>query len=339
MGQYRPMFNITLEHEYFPSGKLSGVRFTPTSESEKLMNNANLVSRKRPDGLTIFFDRDYLDTLKLYAADADDPLKLNFECDVEHHQFQNFTDPDVFSSNRTLFFDSNNTESGALGKKYLHADEYVSANDLVENFTSVRAVNEQHKSFLQFSSSRALLFSAEQTAKNPNGKAELQHDDPVQREYLSKSLSSAGPGQRRQPSLGLISIQVSSSELEALENNPPHAFNDYYIKFKPRETYWKYYLVGDANRESAFIKDARDEIEFTDLGEEVLANGKTARVFLSSKPIPLRDRAKPKFQLLVMKNNRAKVLVSRLELASAKRINKTVVDKQELFVSEIYINF
>ncbi|MFT4861915.1 MAG: hypothetical protein ACI95C_001127, partial [Pseudohongiellaceae bacterium] len=48
---------------------------------------------------------------------------------------------------------------------------------------------------------------------------------------------------------------------------------------------------------------------------------------------------KAKFQLLVPKNNRIKVLVNRLAVASAKRINKVKVADKELFVSEIYINF
>lgn len=289
MGQYRPMFNITLEHNYFNSGRLPGVQFKPTPDSEKLMNNANLVSRKRPDGLTIFFDRDYLDTLRLYANDADDPLKLDFECDVAQQNFMNFTSAEVFSSNKFLYFDSNNTDQAVLGKKYLHASDTVSAADLLDFDTAAKR--------------------------------------------------NASPRDRRQPSMGLISIQVTPGELDELEKNPPEVFNDYYIRFDTRETYWKYYLVGDANRESAFIKDARGEVEFDFIGEETLANGRTARVFLSNKAIPLRDRAKPKFQLQVMKNNRAKVLVSRLEVASAKRINKTVVDNRELFVSEIYINF
>ena len=82
MGQYRPMFNISMEHNYFSSGKLAGTNFVPTAATRKLMNNVNLVSRPRPDGITMFYDGDYFDALKMYAADAEEPLKVEFNCDM-----------------------------------------------------------------------------------------------------------------------------------------------------------------------------------------------------------------------------------------------------------------
>ena len=65
MGQYRPMFNIALEHDYFDDGKFPGVSLTPTAESERLMLNNNLITRRRNDGITVFFDSDHIDSLKL----------------------------------------------------------------------------------------------------------------------------------------------------------------------------------------------------------------------------------------------------------------------------------
>jgi hypothetical protein len=84
MGQYKPMFNISMEHTYFSDGKLTGVELVPTAESAKIMSNANLVLRKRQDGVTVFFDNDYIDALRLYAEDETDPLRLNFECEIDN---------------------------------------------------------------------------------------------------------------------------------------------------------------------------------------------------------------------------------------------------------------
>ncbi len=340
MGQYRPMFNIALEHNFFSAGKFPGISLKPTAESEKLMNNANLVSRVRQDGLTVFYDADYLDTLKFYAADDEEPLKLNFECDAEEGNFHNFTAAALFGSNKTLFFDSNNTDKSFIGKKYLHRDEFVSRDDLVANFTAPTALSEEFNSVLQFSAERALLFTPAQTEQNPAGKVLLDAHDLEQRRSIARTMARhSSVKSRKQPSVGLISIQVTSGELEELNNSSLDVFNDYHIKFQARETHWKYFLVGEANREGAFIKDIRGEIDFDDLGEERLADGRFARVFLSRQAMPLVDRAKPKFQLQIMKNNRPKVLVSRLQVASSKRINRMTVDNQELFVSEIYVNF
>lgn len=340
MGQYRPMFNVSMEHSYFSDGRLVGVDMVPTPESAKLMTNANLVVRKRQDGVTVFFDHDYLDTLKLYATDDEDPLQINFECDVEQGNFQNFTESSAFAENKTLYFDSRSAANTEFGKKYLHANEHVSADDLAENFISPHGINEIHRSVLKFSENRALLFDGEQTERNPHGKLPLDNEDPRSTLDITQNIGrSTAPSSRRLPSLGLVSIQVTAEELNQLAQSSTDVYNDYCIKFKARETHWKYFLVGEANREGAFVKDANGEIDFDELGEETLANGRKAKVFLSRQAIPLADRSKPKFQLQIPKNNRIKVLVNRLAVASAKRINKVKLEDRELYVSEIYINF
>jgi len=193
---------------------------------------------------------------------------------------------------------------------------------------------------LRFSERRALLFGPEQTRKNPTGKTPLDIADADRNVELTRDLiRGSSPASRQPPSLGLVSILVTPEELEQLTKNPPQLYNDYHIRFLARETHWKYFLVGDANRQGAFVKDVDGEIDFDELGEEELADGRRAKVFLSRQAIPLRDRAKPRFQLQIPKNNRIKVLVSRLAVASAKRINKVFVGDRELFVSEIYVNF
>lgn len=289
MGQYRPMFNISIEHGYFPSGKLPGVNFVPTEQTQKLMHNVNLISRRRPDGLTLFFDSEHLDALKLYASDENYPLRIEFQCEAEQQNFQNFTSAPALSANKTLFFDSSIADSQPVGKKYLHAEEFVSEAELI--------------------------------------------DRPAP---ASGHVSMAD---RNKPNLGVISIRVSGAELEQLATVGNEQYNDYAIRFKARETYWKYYLVGEANREGVYIRDVNDDIEFEYLGEEQVADGRMAKIFMTTKAIPMRDRAKPKLQLVVTKNNRAKVLVSRLAVPTAKRINKVIHQDNELFVSEIYINF
>lgn len=289
MGQYRPMFNISMEHNYFSSGKLAGTNFVPTAATRKLMNNVNLVSRPRPDGITMFYDGDYFDALKMYAADAEEPLRVEFNCDVGHQNFQNFTESSIFAANMMLHFDSANQYSESLGKKLLHAEDYVSANELIAH----PALNDTH----------------------------------------------ARLADRRAPSLGRISIQITSKELDELSTSGDHHYNDYTIRFQARETHWKYYLIGEANREGVYLRDTINKVDFEYLGEEQIADGRMAKIFITRQAIPMRDRAKPKFQLVVTKNNRPKVLVNRLAAARAKRINKATYQNSQVFVSEIYVNF
>ncbi|MFN3238205.1 MAG: hypothetical protein ACE37D_14255 [Pseudomonadales bacterium] len=331
------MFNIALEHTYFRDGRCSGVQLKPTGEAARLMDNTNLVSRVRDDGLTVFFDMDWIDSLRLYAKDEEEPLELNFEFQVEHQNFQNFTSPDLLSHNKLLYFDSRTTDPGQVGRKYLHVGDYVDNSELVDTFTSTRAASGEHTSFRRFSRDRALLFNAAQTAINPgvNNSVDAASLTRLGRELWQATQQSGRP----EPSLGLVSIHVSPIELDRLAGEPSASFNDYRIRFNTRETHWKYFLIGDANQETAHIEDASGETTFDLIGQEALANGRMAKVFLSRQPIPLHERSKPKFQLKVLKNNRPKTLVNRLAVASAHRINKTVVDSRELVVSEIYVNF
>ena len=188
MGQYRPMFNIALEHTYFNDGRFPGVTFTPTAESERLMLNNNLITRKRNDGITVFFDSEHIDSLKLYAEDADDPLRINFECDSEHSNFQNFTISSIFEENKTLFFDSTNTDGSDFGKKYLHVDDFVSSQDLVKCFNGPTDIDEDQVSVMDFSATRKLIFDSQQTESNPHGKRHVDSTDPSTGEQLQKNV-------------------------------------------------------------------------------------------------------------------------------------------------------
>jgi len=341
MGQYRPMFNIALEHTYFDDGKFPGVSLTPTADTERLMLNNNMITRKRTDGITVFFDNDHIESLQLYAADAEDPLRINFECDSEHNNFQNFTTSSVFEEDKTLFFDSTNTDGSTFGKKYLHDDDFVSSKDLVKYFNDSDDFGEDQWSVMDFSGTRKLIFDSQQTKSNPYGKRRIELSDPSTAQQLKKNMlvSRRALSDIRHASLGLFSILITPDELSAFHQGSTQAYNDYHVRFQARETYWKYYLVGDANQPSAYIHDVDGKVEFEDLGEELLSNGSSARIFISKQALPLRARAKQKFQLLVKKNGRSKVYVRRLAVASAKRINKQIVNGNELFVSEIYINF
>ncbi len=53
---------------------------------------------------------------------------------------------------------------------------------------------------------------------------------------------------------------------------------------------WAYHIVGKGSADPIRVVDDTDKIAFDDLGEEVLPNGRTARVLRSSTPVPIRQR-------------------------------------------------
>ncbi len=113
---------------------------------------------------------------------------------------------------------------------------------------------------------------------------------------------------------------------------------NYIIKFKARETYWKYYLLGNMARKEAYIADLSHQTEFEFTGSEPLQDKKLALTFRSKNPIPLRERLDCRFQLREKGTGNGKVLIKRLPVAEAKQISKETINGKESDISEIYIN-
>lgn len=70
-----------------------------------------------------------------------------------------------------------------------------------------------------------------------------------------------------------------------------------YLKFKARETVWKYYLVGEMGKKNSYIADLDHETEFEFSGKVLLPENRTAAVFRSKAAIPLQEKSNRRFQL------------------------------------------
>lgn len=112
----------------------------------------------------------------------------------------------------------------------------------------------------------------------------------------------------------------------------------YTIAFRPRERYWKYYLLGDMAQKNYYILDQDRRIEFDALGQVKLADRKQAYAFRSRHSIPLNDYYAYRFQLKEKDTGGERVVINRLPVASIAHIGKEVIAEQEAIVSEIYIN-
>lgn len=113
---------------------------------------------------------------------------------------------------------------------------------------------------------------------------------------------------------------------------------NYYLSFDVRRTYWKYCLVGDAIRKNVFISDLANQVGFEAAGEGALPDNRRMQVFRSTSPISLRERFDHRFQLREQGAGAGRVLIKRLPVASARHINREIIDGEERVVSEIYIN-
>lgn len=114
---------------------------------------------------------------------------------------------------------------------------------------------------------------------------------------------------------------------------------DYRIRFEARNSYWKYHLLGNMNREGPYIVDLDNRVEFEPRGETVLPGNRRSRVFMSTRRVPVLEQSNYRFQLRERGNGAAKILIKRLPVASESRLGREVVDGRNEIVLENYVNF
>lgn len=109
------------------------------------------------------------------------------------------------------------------------------------------------------------------------------------------------------------------------------------VELPVRKTFWKYLMVGDWGQPLTVV-DVADNVGFGPAAPETLPDGTVVTVVRSAVPLALEERPKFRFQLLRGQPGDARVLVSRLPLASPAALRKELVDGALCDVSEIFVN-
>ena len=136
----------------------------------------------------------------------------------------------------------------------------------------------------------------------------------------------------------IVSVRFGEKEIRILDVASKNAYPTYYLKFRARETFWKYYLLGSMTKKKSYIADLNNETEFEDTGQTALPGNRIALTFRSKKKIPLQEKSEFRFQLKEKDPNGGKVLIKRLPVASAGQFYREIIDGNEAIVSEIFIN-
>jgi hypothetical protein len=134
----------------------------------------------------------------------------------------------------------------------------------------------------------------------------------------------------------VVNIRIALQEGGLIDKHEAPALLNYTVRFKARETFWKYYLLGDMAKRKSYIHDRNNGTGFECIGEETLSDKRTAVIFRSIEAIPLREKSDCHFQLREQEGG--KVLIKRLPVASASHIFREIINGKEAAVSEIYIN-
>jgi len=140
------------------------------------------------------------------------------------------------------------------------------------------------------------------------------------------------------PPVFVIRISAKGEHGIFIDEQVEPTVQNFYISFKPRQTTWKFFLLGEMVQKNAYIYDADEKVEFESAGKVTLEGQRIAKVFKSKQNIPLNEKYSLHFQLKEKAPEGEKILIDRLPVACLDHVGKEVVAEEETVVSEIYVN-
>ena len=290
MGIYRPLFNISVKHDFYADGLCPCLDFVPSEQTQQIINNTGLLVRKSVSGIGVIYDQARNDALVSYVENQEEPLCFEFKVYSTDPQLRSYTEPfSAHPEGSMLYFDNRAEVSLDNQNIRLHASEYAS-----------------NISFNKLESPQLI-------------------------DVLSQK-------DRLIPPLFVVRIYAAGQVEPLFSVLAETAEKNYYLNFKSRQTFWKYYLLGSMARKNAYILDPDGEFEFEFTGETSLSDSRSALTFRSRVAIPLRQRQNFRFQLKEKSPEGERVLIKRLPVAGTAQFGKEVLSEQKIVVSEIYIN-
>jgi len=111
----------------------------------------------------------------------------------------------------------------------------------------------------------------------------------------------------------------------------------YFVALEARATIWKYLLLGDWGPSPRMV-DLAKETEFEEATEEILPDGRPAKVIRSLQAIGFQERPTQRFQLRDPTPQPERILVPRVPVATPLRLQREMVRGSPVTVSEIFLN-
>ncbi|MEN8179266.1 MAG: hypothetical protein ABFS39_11725 [Pseudomonadota bacterium] len=190
--------------------------------------------------------------------------------------------------------------------------------------------------------SEVLYFDSQSSSVSTDGKIRLHASKQITRKYLSR-LDSVdlkdvlSQKERLLPPVSVIKLRALDFSKLFNEQSESRTLN-YYLKFKARHTYWKYYLHSKKADKSIYINDPENRVSFLPADTVELSDGRTVLSYRSKKLIPLNEHYNYRFQLKQPKNGGEQVLFKQLPFPRLGQFGKEVIANRSRVVSEIYIN-
>lgn len=273
---FKVLVNVEFNHNYFSSNIFQSLTVEPTAATQKLLLNNGLLYKAYPGGFRILYETNFNGTARSRESYLEDILHCSFKLNLNDKSFYNYTALDNSDISKNVFYFQNVLHGSDGLRPSLHAEEFVSSNDL-------KPLNETPE------------------------------------QYFIKPFA-------------ILDLQLA-----------PELPENYSLKFKAKETIWRYILLSDDLK--SLDKPAVIDHAGTDLfnGPQVLQfHGIEGIVFSSKKPISFAERSIQNFQLVENYDpdtGKYKVLMRALPQANPDLITSITDNNLENNnYSEIFIN-
>jgi len=293
------LFTLDATHQYHGEGPCPAVEIEPASQTLDLMRRTGLLHRTEQGRLSLHAPAAKLPMLRRVAEQDAKEVGLLFRVRALDPHFDRYTTEPVRVRGFVRYLDSGDTADHALDGSPQKWSQFLSLD-------------------------RPPLVDAH---GEPRGPA------PVEMRGLQDVL---GGSDYEVPPLAVVRIRL----VDALSADAaPH----YVVSFSASDSVWRYHLIGALADPDARIVDLTagedvEPVEFAREGDAWSLVGKSAITFVSTSPIPLRERPSRAFELRRNGGVRETVVVKRLPLPTAEGIGLQSFDDGHAVVSDIYVN-
>ncbi len=237
----------------------------------------------------------------------------------------------------TVLFDNQDCES-----LQLYVTEEEPAFNLVFK-AYVKSVDFIKRTDASLEANDAVLYFNNNNQHTVDGRIKLhdhEYASMIDLEALGSKVLTEALGEKAGQRLPLfvLNFHVTEKNIKGINENTNAVLKNYYIKFKERQVFWKYYLLGPLTEKNLFLVDLENSIEFISSGKEWLDNGREAVTFRTAQRLSLKEHSRYRFQLIEKENGKEKIIIKRLPVAKDAHMGQTMIDGSNEMVSEIYIN-
>ena len=286
--QYYNWLQCNIIHNFFENGLSTVFELVPFQETSRQMNNYSIRLNNDQGSFGFWIGKTESEPLNI-ESDFDGISNLYFQLIVRDPLFYNYTDLNIADQQKLLLFSNLNDLSGS---NLMHRWDSASGSDAITARPSqFNYTLPQGNGILEISDeSGNVVLENEFANEHPTtilidlrnqdiGRYTLSLDNGTSDEFflLHEPLQNE--------CAGIVQINMQSLKANYIENMA------YEIKFEPRPVNWQYKIILRPDHTLISLKiDGMESETYSGPVEEDFMGNQKAQVFMSSKPIPLKQK-------------------------------------------------